>query len=53
LKFLRRLERAFLPPLELHLIVDNDETHKQPDVKNWLARHRRFHLHFVPTVLPG
>jgi hypothetical protein len=39
--------------LELHLIVDNDETHKQPDVKNWLARHRRFHLHFVPTVLPG
>jgi len=48
LKFLRRLERAF-PAQELHLIVDNYGTHKQPDVKNWLTRHRRFHLHFIPT----
>jgi transposase len=49
LKFLRRLEREFPPTLDLHLIVDNYGTHKQPNVKNWLARHRRFHLHFTPT----
>ena len=49
LKFLRRLDREFPPELDLHLIVDNYGTHKQPTVQNWLARHRRFHLHFIPT----
>ena len=49
LKFLRCLDREFPRNLDLHLIVDNYGTHKQPDVKNWLARHRRFHLHFIPT----
>jgi hypothetical protein len=24
-------------------------THKHPKVKLWLARHRRFHIHFIPT----
>jgi transposase len=49
LKFLRLLDREFPASLDLHLIVDNYGTHKQPDVKKWLARHRRFHLHFTPT----
>jgi transposase len=49
LKFLRRLDREFVPDLDLHLIVDNYGTHKEPTVKNWLARHPRFHLHFIPT----
>jgi transposase len=35
--------------VQLHLIVDNYSTHKHPKVKAWLARHRRFHLHFTPT----
>jgi len=35
--------------LDLHLILDNYGTHKHPRVKSWLARHRRFHLHFTPT----
>ena len=35
--------------LELHLIADNYATHKHPRVKAWLARHRRFHLHYTPT----
>ncbi|HBZ30863.1 MAG TPA: IS630 family transposase, partial [Nitrosomonas nitrosa] len=30
-------------------IVDNYATHKHPNVKDWLARHPRFHLHFTPT----
>ena len=35
--------------MDLHLIVDNYATHKHPKVKAWLKRHRRFHLHFIPT----
>ena len=49
LRFLRRLDRAFTRDLDLHLIVDNYGTHTHPKVKAWLARHRRFHLHFTPT----
>ena len=49
LQFLRRLDREFPLNLDLHLIVDNYGTHKHPKVKSWLARHRRFHLHFIPT----
>ncbi len=49
LKFLRRLDREFPKELDLHLIVDNYGTHKHEDVKHWLRKHRRFHLHFIPT----
>ena len=31
------------------MIVDNYGTHNHPNVKAWLAKHPRFHLHFVPT----
>ena len=33
----------------MHVILDNYATHKHPNVKAWLKRHRRFHLHFTPT----
>jgi transposase len=33
----------------VHLIVDNYGTHTHPDVKAWLDKHPRFHLHFTPT----
>ena len=33
----------------LHLIIDNDSTHKQEDVKKWLKKNKRVHLHFIPT----
>jgi transposase len=49
LRFLRRLDREFPKDLDLHLIADNYGTHKQPKVKEWLARHPRFTLHFTPT----
>ncbi len=35
--------------LDLHLVVDNYGTHKTAEVKAWLAKHPRFHLHFTPT----
>ena len=48
LKFLRRLEQEF-PRRELHLILDNYGTHKHPKVGAWLAKRKRFVLHFTPT----
>jgi transposase len=29
--------------------VDNLATHKHENVRKWMARHRRVHLHFTPT----
>jgi transposase len=49
IKFLELIDAETPPELDLHLIVDNDATHKHPKVKTWLKRHKRFHLHFIPT----
>ena len=49
LKFLRRLDREFPGEGPLHLIMDNYGTHKTPEVQKWLAKHRRFVPHFIPT----
>lgn len=49
LKFLRQVDRDTPEGLDLHLIVDNYSTHKHPRVKQWIQRHKRFHLHFIPT----
>ena len=49
LKFLREVDRQTPAGLDLHLIVDNYATHKHPQVKNWIKRHKRFQLHFIPT----
>src|SRR6266705_2209323 len=49
LKFLRRLDREFPGEQGLHLVMDNYGTHKEPHVKAWLKKHRRFICHFVPT----
>ncbi len=49
LKFLKRIDRETPKRLELHLIADNYATHKHPEVQKWLAKHKRFHMHFTPT----
>ena len=48
LSFLRQIDRAY-PDVELHLVMDNYATHKTPEVKDWLDKHPRFHVHFTPT----
>ena len=35
--------------LDVHLVLDNYATHKHAKVRQWLAAHPRFHLHFTPT----
>ncbi len=49
LKFLRRIDREVPKGLQVHLILDNYATHKHDNVAAWLAKHKRFHLHFTPT----
>lgn len=49
IKFLKQIDAETPADLELHLIVDNYATHKHPKVRAWLKRHKRFHLHFIPT----
>ncbi len=49
LRFLRLIDRTIPKDKQIHLIVDNYATHKHDNVKTWLAKHPRFHLHFIPT----
>jgi transposase len=49
LKFLRKVERSVEPGLDIHVILDNYATHKHENVRKWLARMKRVHLHFIPT----
>jgi transposase len=49
LAFLRTLDGKIAEGLELHVVLDNLRAHKTPEVERWLRRHRRIHLHFVPT----
>jgi transposase len=49
LKFLRTIDRSVPAGLDLHLVCDNYGTHKTPEIKRWLLRHPRFHLHLTPT----
>jgi transposase len=49
LNFLRMIDRRTPPGLDLHLIVDNYGTHTHEKVRQWIAKHRRFNLHFTPT----
>lgn len=49
LSFLRHIDRNVPEHLDVHLILDNYATHKHQKVKQWLAKHPRFHVHFTPT----
>jgi transposase len=49
LAFLRRIDREVPKGLGIHLILDNYGSHSHDNVKAWLAKHPRFHLHFTPT----
>lgn len=49
LQFLRTIDTRIPETLQVHLIMDNYGTHKTASVRNWFARHPRFHAHFTPT----
>jgi transposase len=48
-KFLATIDKAVPADLDVHLVCDNYATHNTPEIRTWLARRPRFHVHFVPT----
>lgn len=48
LAFMRKIDLTH-PTGEIHLILDNYGTHKQPKVEKWFERRPRYHRHFTPT----
>jgi transposase len=48
LAFLKQVAKAY-PRRQLHIVVDNDATHKHDDVTAWLGKNKRITLHFTPT----
>jgi transposase len=48
-KFLVRIDKAVPADLDVHLVCDNYATHNTPEIRAWLARRPRFHIHFTPT----
>lgn len=49
LAFLKQIEDRTPAGLDIHAVLDNYATHKTDAVVRWLARHPRWHLHFIPT----
>jgi len=52
LTFLTQVAKAY-PRVQLHVVCDNYATHKHPNVKAWLAKNPRVHLHFTATADAG
>jgi transposase len=48
-RFLNLIDHNVPEHLDVHVIVDNNSTHKTPSIQRWLLRHPRFTLHFTPT----
>jgi len=48
-KFLASIDKAVPAGLDVHLVCDNYATHNTAEIRTWLARHPRFHVHFTPT----
>ena len=51
--FLTRSEREIPPALEVHVLVDPRLLPLPAEVRQWLGRHPRTHLHFLPRDRPG
>ena len=48
-RFLNLIDKTVPPHLDVHVVLDNQSTHKTPSIQRWLLRHPRFTLHFTPT----
>jgi len=51
LAFFKLIDLHVPRDLDVHVILDNLQAHKAPEVTEWLAdpRRARWHLHFIPT----
>ncbi len=48
-RFLDEVEANVPAGLEVHLVMDNYDTHKTPAVEAWLLKRACWHVHFTPT----
>ncbi|AXG51301.1 transposase [Streptomyces lincolnensis] len=48
-KFLVIIDKAVPASLDVHLVCDNYATHNTAEIRTWLRKHPRFHVHFTPT----
>src|SRR5712692_1213740 len=48
-RFLNLIDKYVPEHLDVHVVLDNQSTHKTPSIQRWLVRHLRFHLDFTPT----
>jgi transposase len=48
-RFLKRIDANVPAGQQVHVVVDNSSIHTAPEIKRWLRRHPRFHMHFTPT----
>lgn len=48
-RFLDVIEKNVPKDLDVHLVLDNYNTHKTALIHRWLVKRPRYHLHFTPT----
>ena len=48
-RFLDEVEKNVPADLDVHIIMDNYGTHKTKLIRDWFAKHPRWHVHFTPT----
>ena len=48
-RFLDHIQAQVSSGLDVHLVMDNDATHKTPMIRAWLARRPRWHVPLTPT----
>ena len=48
-RFLDTIDGNVPASCDVHLVLDNDATHKTALIRRWLAKRPRFHVHFTPT----
>jgi transposase len=49
LRFIRRIDGALAPELDIHIVLDNYGTHTYDAARRRLEARLRYHLHFTPT----
>jgi len=49
IRFLKLIDSTVPEHLDIHVVLDNQSTHKTPAVQRWLLKHPRFTMHFTPT----
>jgi transposase len=47
--FLNTVEAQVPGDLDVHIVMDNLATHKTKAIRDWFARHPRWHVHYTPT----